>query len=193
MIDKTDQPQPTRSELLRATGIALAVAIVLLVTTILPAEYGVDPVGVGGILGLDKLNVASANEEEIVPDVQGLPLAGTALSRATTNLRKDSVTVVVPAYEGVELKAEMQVGQSLAFDWRTDGETLYTDMHGEPPNAGENEFTSYWKENQQSAGQGTLIAQFEGTHGWYWQNMSEEDITVTIDASGFYQNIYEKE
>jgi len=193
VTDTTDQPLPTKSELLRATGIALAVAIVILVTTILPAEYGVDPIGVGGRLGLDKLNVTSANAEEIVPDAQGLPLAGAALSRATTNLRKDALTVVVPAYEGVELKADMKAGQSLAFDWRTDGETLYTDMHGEPPNAGKNEFTSYWKEKQQSAGQGTLIAQFEGTHGWYWQNMSEEDVSVTLDVSGFYQNIYEKE
>ena len=193
MTDTTDQPLPTKPELLRATGIALVVAIVVLVTAILPAEYGVDPIGIGGRLGLDKLNVTSANAEEIVPDAQDLPLAGIALSRATTNLRKDSLTVVVPAYEGIELKADMKAGQSLAFDWRTGGETLYSDMHGEPPNAGEKEFTRYWKENQQRAGQGTLIARFDGTHGWYWQNMSEEDVTVTVDVSGFYQNIYEKE
>ncbi len=192
MTNTTDQPLPTRRELIRATGIALAVAIALLVTAILPAEYGVDPLGVGGALGLDKLNVASANAEEIVPDAEGLPLEGTALSRADTGLKSETLTVVVPAYEGIELKAEMKAGQSLAFDWRTDGSALYTDMHGEPPNAGENEFTSYWKENQQSAGQGTLVAQFEGTHGWYWQNMSEDPVTVTVDVSGFYQKIYEK-
>ena len=82
MTGTTDQPLPTKSELLRATGIALAVAIVILVTTILPAEYGVDPIGVGSGLGLDKLNVNSANTEEIVPDVQRLPLAGAVLTRA---------------------------------------------------------------------------------------------------------------
>lgn len=47
MTDKNDQPLPTKSELLRATGVAMAVAIIILVTTILPAEYGVDPIGVG--------------------------------------------------------------------------------------------------------------------------------------------------
>ncbi len=192
MTKTTDQPLPSKSELLRATGIALAVAIALLVTTILPAEYGVDPLGAGGALGLDKLSVASANAGEIVPSAPGLPLAGAALSRADTSLRRDTLTVVVPAYEGIELKAKMKAGQSLAFDWRTDGQALYTDMHGEPLNASENEFTSYWKEKQQTAGQGTLVAQFEGTHGWYWQNMSEEPITVTMDVSGFYQDVYEK-
>lgn len=192
MTDITDHPLPTKSELLRATGIAVVVAIVILVTTILPAEYGLDPIGAGSSLGLSQLNVTSVDTKQPIPDAQDMPLAGVALTRASTNLRQDSLTVVVPAFEGVEVKADMQAGQSLAFDWRTDGDQLYTDMHGEPPNAGKNEFTSYWKEKQQSAGQGTLVAQFEGTHGWYWQNMSEEDVTVTVDVSGFYQNIYEK-
>lgn len=192
MTDMTDHPLPTKSELLRATGIAAVVAIVILVTTILPAEYGVDPTGIGGSLGLDQLNVVSADTEEMALDDQLLAGSGAALTRSSTNLRQDSLTILIPAYEGVELKADMKPGQSLAFDWQTDGELLYTDMHGEPPNAGNNEFTSYWKEKQQSAGQGTLVVQFEGTHGWYWQNMTEEDITVAIDVSGFYQNIYEK-
>lgn len=188
----TDQPLPTKAELIRATAIALVVSIVLLMTTILPAEYSVDPLGIGGVLGLDKLSVSSANAEEIVPDAKSISLNGTALSRADTILKRDTLTVVVPAYEGIELKAGMKAGQSLVFDWRTDGEPLYTDMHGEPLNAAENEFTSYWKEHEQSAGRGSLVAQFEGTHGWYWQNMSDHAVTVTVDVSGFYQDIHEK-
>lgn len=187
------QPLPSKAELIRATLIALVVAIVLLVTTILPAEYGADPLGTGRLLGLDKLNVASsASAVEIVPvEVRGgldLP----ALARSTTAVSNDTLTVVVPGYEGVELKADMTTGQSLVFDWKTDGTALYTDMHGEPLNAGENEFTSYWKENEQMAGQGMLLARFDGTHGWYWQNMTEEPVTVTVAVSGFYQSIHEK-
>lgn len=192
MNDRNDEALPTKPELIRATAIALAVSGVLLVTAVLPAEYGVDPLDVGRVLGLDKLSVASANAEEIVPDAKSLPLGGIALSRADSILKRDTLTVVVPAYEGIELKARMKVGQSLAFDWRTDGEPLYTDMHGEPLNAGENEFTSYWKEAGQNAGRGTLVAQFEGTHGWYWQNMLDHAVTVTVDVSGFYQDIHEK-
>jgi hypothetical protein len=193
VTDLNDHPLPKKSELLRATGIAAVVAIVILVTTILPAEYGLDPTGLGSSLGLDQLNVETTETDVAVSDNQLLANSITALTRASTNLRQDSLTIVIPAYEGIELKADMKPGQSLAFDWQTDGEPLYTDMHGEPPNADTNEFTSYWKEKQQSAGQGTLVAQFEGTHGWYWQNMSEEDITVTIDVSGFYQDIFQKQ
>ena len=185
-------PVPTKSELVRATLIALAVAVVVLVTTILPAEYGVDPLGTGRALGLDKLSGSGIKPAEIVPSVNAMPLERTAVTRADTNLKEDTVTVIVPAYEGIELKAMMRAGQSLVFDWHTDGAALYTDMHGEPPNPAENEFTSYWKDNEQTAGQGTLIAAFDGTHGWYWQNMNEEPVTVIVEVSGFYEDIQQK-
>lgn len=192
-VDRTNEIHgPTKSDLVRATVIALAVAVAVLVTTILPAEYGVDPLGTGRALGLDKLSGSGIKSPEIVPSVNAMPLERTALTRADTKLKEETVTVVVPAYEGIELKATMTAGQSLVFDWRTDGAALYTDMHGEPPNPAENEFTSYWKENAQTAGQGTLIAAFDGTHGWYWQNMNEEPVTVVAEVSGFYQDIQQK-
>jgi len=190
--DTTDQPVPTKSELIRASAIALSVALVALVTTILPAEYGVDPLGTGRALGLDRLSESGIGSVAIVPVANAAPVATVALSRADIPLRTETLTVVVPAYEGIELKADMKTGQSLAFDWRTDGAALYTDMHGEPPQPTENEFTSYWKENEQRAGQGTLVASFDGTHGWYWQNMTENPVTVTARVSGFFQDIHEK-
>jgi hypothetical protein len=42
-------------KLLRSTLIALAVAIFLLVTVVLPAEYGIDPTGAGRVLGLTRM------------------------------------------------------------------------------------------------------------------------------------------
>lgn len=52
------QPQSPRADVKRlalATIAALAVAVVVLVVAILPAEFGVDPTGVGGLAGLTKL------------------------------------------------------------------------------------------------------------------------------------------
>ena len=187
-----DPRLPTRPELIRATAIAAAVAIAVLVTTVLPAEYGVDPLGTGRALGLDKLGAAELPSVELVPAANAKPLQAAALFRADAPLQRETLSVVVPAYDGIELKADMTAGQSLVFDWRTDGTLLYTDMHGEPPNPAENEFTSYWKEKEQSSGRGTLVAPFDGTHGWYWQNSSENPVTVTVEVSGFYQDIHEK-
>lgn len=55
MTDDDFQAPDTR-HLLIATGAAFLVALLLLVTIILPAEYGIDPTGVGGLLGIDGLS-----------------------------------------------------------------------------------------------------------------------------------------
>src|SRR5215213_8541809 len=68
MPDMTTAPQgdlPSSRTLLRSTAIAAGVAALLLVTVVLPAEYGVDPTGVGRLLGLTRMGeikVALAKE-----------------------------------------------------------------------------------------------------------------------------------
>ena len=46
---------PSSSQLLKATIIALAVAVALLLCVVTPAEYGKDPTGVGELLGLKQM------------------------------------------------------------------------------------------------------------------------------------------
>ena len=46
---------PTIGQLNQATILAVGVAAALLVTTILPAEYGIDPTGIGSVLGLTEM------------------------------------------------------------------------------------------------------------------------------------------
>ena len=46
---------PSARALFRSTVIALAVAVTLLLTVILPAEYGIDPTGAGRVLGLTRM------------------------------------------------------------------------------------------------------------------------------------------
>jgi len=66
------------------------------------------------------------------------------------------------------------------------------DMHGEEPNAGE-EFTSYWKDKQQTNANGTFVAPFDGSHGWYWRNRGDKPVTIKVKVSGFYNKIYQPE
>ena len=51
---------PSRFAIAKAAALALVVAAVLLVTAVLPAEYGIDPLGTGRALGLTDL--ANATE-----------------------------------------------------------------------------------------------------------------------------------
>jgi hypothetical protein len=76
---------PSTAKLLRSTLIAIVVAAVLLVTTILPAEYGIDPTGIGRVLGLAemgeiKTQLAKEAEEDRLRDQQGQPLPRSSLS-----------------------------------------------------------------------------------------------------------------
>lgn len=55
----TDTPPagelPSSRTLLRSTLIAAGAALLLLVTVVMPAEYGVDPTGIGRVLGLTEM------------------------------------------------------------------------------------------------------------------------------------------
>ena len=74
---------PSTGQLLKSTGIAAAVASVLLVTIVMPSEYGVDPTRVGSIFGLTemgriKVQLAAEAEADAAADAA----AGSGLSAA---------------------------------------------------------------------------------------------------------------
>lgn len=55
-VNKSDPSElPSTRQLLKSTGIAVVVASALLVTVVLPAEYGVDPTRVGSLFGLTEM------------------------------------------------------------------------------------------------------------------------------------------
>jgi hypothetical protein len=37
------------------------------------------------------------------------------------------------------------------------------------------------------SGSGVLTAEFTGTHGWYWRNLSNDDITIKLTLKGKFQ------
>lgn len=55
---------PSNGQLIRSTLIALVSAALILVTVILPAEYAIDPTGVGRALGLTEMGEIKAQLEQ---------------------------------------------------------------------------------------------------------------------------------
>ncbi len=51
-----NQPNLNKGQLLKSLLIALAIGAVVLVTAVLPAEYGIDPLGTGELFGFSKLH-----------------------------------------------------------------------------------------------------------------------------------------
>lgn len=181
----------SNKQLMKQFVYACLVAIVLLITVILPAEYKIDPLSTGKLLGLDKMSAEDSGLDTTPVEVKD-DLSNFRLSKASSSLTTETLEVIIPGYEGIELKALMQKGEGFTFDWTTEGGPVYTDMHGEY-SVDTSKFESYFKEKSISQQQGTFVAPFDGTHGWYWQNMQEEDIAVTITISGFYKDLKIKE
>jgi len=60
---------PSKAKLAWATLAALVVAGIVLVATILPAEYDIDPLGIGEALGLRVLSTPGSGAIPVSPDV----------------------------------------------------------------------------------------------------------------------------
>ncbi|MBN9320526.1 MAG: transmembrane anchor protein, partial [Caulobacterales bacterium] len=76
---------PTASRLLRSTAIAVGVAATLLVTVVLPAEYAVDPTGIGRLLGLTEMGsvkMAIAREADQEAAAEATPAASAPVMTA---------------------------------------------------------------------------------------------------------------
>lgn len=208
---------PSTGKLLKATVIAAAVAAVLLVTTVMPAEYGIDPTGIGAKLGLTTLASIDAEDAETPdaapaaesPDMAarnaaeaakaaaafGAKVKQTFAAQALTPVvaaaspRSESMTVTLEPGKGVELKMLLDTGQGVVYRWSADADVA-VDMHGERPSV-KGPWTSYAIEAAQRSAAGTFIAPFDGTHGWYWENRGAAPVTVTVDVSGFQDALYQ--
>ncbi len=59
-------------------------------------------------------------------------------------------------------------------------------MHGHDPGAGQDFFVRY-REDQEGTTEatGSLVAPFDGEHGWYWLNLHDGPVTITLTVTGF--------
>ncbi|MEH6355784.1 MAG: hypothetical protein V7760_07130 [Marinobacter sp.] len=183
---------PSTKSLIKATGVAALIGLLVLVTAILPAEYGIDPTGLGQKMGLTMLSQAEAASPEADSSSDNLlALSSGPVWKTQSTLSSDTTTVTLKPDEGLEVKATMNAGDRMVFNWASEGGPVNFDMHGERINDGDN-FTSYWQGRNEPAANGAFEAPFDGTHGWYWRNRGEATVTIVLQTSGFYDGITKK-
>ena len=175
MVESKVSAQPSTRSLLKALVIAFAIAGVLLVLVVLPAERNIDITGFGSAIGLTALSAPAAEDEASGND-----------STAVGTQAEDETVIEISPGRGLEYKFYIGAGEKLKFTWSTDGGELFYDFHGEPKGAAKNVFESFAAGTAAGA-KGTLTAPFEGTHGWYWKNKSAEPVKVTLSTSGIYE------
>ena len=188
-------PQVDKAALAKASAAAAAVAVAVLTLFVLPAEYGIDPIGAGEALGITGMAAAAEPKADSgsapAPAAQAMPDKAAILRTGTW--REDEMTIELAPHSGKEIKARMGAGDSFVFEWSSNGGPVKLDMHGERPDAADGEFTSYWEERELAQGKGVFTAPFAGTHGWYWRNKGETPVSVTVRVAGFHQELFEPE
>ncbi|RTR38009.1 hypothetical protein EKG38_15710 [Shewanella canadensis] len=201
-------PVHSTATLIKASIGATVIAAVVFVTAILPAEYNIDPTGIGQMSGLTSLAQAASlsaepaistdastgtaqKEETVIAFEQGATLANApsvaeiAKMRQTAGVRSDTVKIDIPAGKGLEYKLLMDEFVHLEYEWSTEGEALYFDFHGEPKGDTTGYFESFSITTSDKM-KGSLTTPFAGSHGWYWKNKTNSPITVTLSTKGDY-------
>ncbi len=195
-----DVALPSSQKLIKSTVIAAVSAAVVLVTCVMPAEYGIDPTGVGKVLGLTKMgeikqSLAAESENGMgetaqTPSVTAdnrlavQPAIATGSSNPMPAIKKESITIELKPNQATEVKLAMPKGASVTFDWKTSGGALNYDTHGDPVNAPKDFYHGYGKGKNETEQSGTLTAAFDGKHGWFWRNRTENPVTVTLNIEG---------
>ncbi len=187
---------PSTASLLKSTALALGVAGVLLVTVVLPAEYGIDPTRIGGMLGLTTMGEikmqlaeeAAADGDMLTaasegPSVEADPAMADAATDPVAMAWRDTISISLEPGGSTEVKLTMQAGDVAEYEWSTDRAGLNSDLHGDGPSQ---QFISYRQGRSETGNAGEFAADFDGVHGWYWRNRSEVAVTVTLNTRGQY-------
>jgi hypothetical protein len=177
-----------RERIAVATAAAMFVAGVLLMTTVLPAEYGVDPLGTGRLLGLTRIAGAGAAAATTAGGPTSLePIRPEANTAHAAPFKRDTRSFQLGPFEAVEYKYRMEKGGNMVYAWRSTGR-VKAEFHGEPQGAPKGYAEFYEKRESDVSANGSFFAPTSGIHGWYWENLSADPVTITLNSAGFFTN-----
>ena len=200
---------PSSRQLLRSTILAAVSAVVLLVAVVLPAEYGVDPTGIGRVLRMTEMgeikqqlaaeaaaDAVAAATAPAAPEQTALATVGMTSAHAAQPATpaapaapqvawRDEMPFTLTPSEGTEIKMKMAEGGKAQYAWVVEGGAVNFDTHGDAPGKS----ISYEKGRGVAADEGVLEAAFTGNHGWYWRNRGNADVKVVLRTRGDYTNI----
>lgn len=200
------QPEIETKKIVRAFVIALVVGILLLVVAVLPAEYGIDPLGAGKLFGFSKLYqldepttatteiqksfpLLTLEKAGSKPDVKKPKEADNPPPVKQYEEREDKITITVPAGKGLEYKVLLLKYGSMKYEWATNKGIVFFDFHGEvkEANPSNNVFYESYTVAYSNNMIGTFLSPFEGKHGWYFKNTSTTDLNVALRLKGEYR------
>lgn len=188
---------PTRpvrkGRMIVATLGALALAALIVLGAILPAEFNRDPLGVGRLSGLSRLWAPEDRQVDVS--------RGAARAREyEAPFRSDVVEIPLGDFlagaerSELEYKVRMKKDATLIYAWEVIGtrepRDFHFDQHGHTtPGAGQPMSVATYRQAFGLKQQGALTAPFDGIQGWQFSNSSERPVVVRLRLAGFYELI----
>ena len=130
-------------------------------------------------------------QEEFTATTENAAVMNEEMPEDIISTREDLTTVIVPANKGIEYKFYLKQHEKLQYEW-TSEIPLYFDFHGEPLDYDVTKYFESYTEGTSDKMKGTMTTPFEGPHGWYWKNDSDNDVSVTLITKGNYRVIESK-
>jgi hypothetical protein len=189
MIEQMNMPTvaaPSKRAIVKATVIALVIALLILFAAVLPAEYGIDPLRTGkalGLIGLSKTSDSSAAG-------RATPVQTGIYTAQPSPYKTDSEDLALGPGEGVEIKYHMLKGASMVYAWKATGKIQF-EFHGEPDQKPKADyFESYQLDDKvgRDSAYGSFTAPTTGIHGWFWENKGHELVQIHLTVAGFFDS-----
>lgn len=140
-------------------------------------------------LGITLL-VLTACEQEAVEWID-IPLADNVFFQERPEFRSDVIEIPLFALSDLEYKLDMKQGGAISYQWQvqnmSDPESLLAEFHGHTIRTSDAPGdVMFYKVGRYANSEGYMVAPFDGIHGWYFSNESNEDINIVLTVSGFY-------
>lgn len=136
---------------------------------------------------------AAAPESAPNPDWIDMPLSDNTWWPAHRDFRTGTYEIVLDAFAGLEFKLGMTAGDMIVYEWTAEPnapEMLLSEFHGHTEREGEEPGNLMFYSNHTNGNEkGTLMAPFDGIHGWYLKNNGLDTIEVTLRVAGFYEEV----
>ncbi|MCF3630508.1 transmembrane anchor protein [Thalassospiraceae bacterium LMO-SO8] len=206
---------PTTGRLLRSTFYALVSAAVILVTIVLPAEYAIDPTGIGRVLGLTEMGeIKTQLEAEAKADQEQTAAMEQQPMTPAAEPPKPSAPaqVAAPSADSAKPAEPQKTAEAQAPTWKEEisftlvpgqgaevklvmDEGAVAEFHWSVDGGvanydlhgdGGGKSIAYQKGRGVPGHEGRLEAAFTGNHGWFWRNRENQPIKVTLRVRGDY-------
>ncbi len=187
-----DRQDASPRSLFMITAGGLVAGTLIVLGAILPAEYNVDPLGLGRLSGLSRLWAPEENEWK-AGAMEPAHASKAPIARHVIEIPLGAASWPEAA---LEYKVAMSPGQTFLYSWtatRQDNAPMTKpvefEFHGHTVEDGKTMTVAEYLKSKSVSATGALTAPFEGIHGWYFRNHEEDPVIIRLEIEGFFSLI----